>query len=205
MTQDPRADNVRSMSRQDLDDVVGVHLRSFPEFFLSRLGPAFLRHLYRELIDDPTGIVLISKHNHSIQGFVAGSTESRGLYRRLLVRKWPLFAISSVAPAIRHPSLVPRLLNAFYKTDEETFEKGCGLLMSIAVDPQCQSKGIGTRLVHRFLAECRNRGLSSVRLTTDKTDNDPTNRFYIGLGFTVSKVNTTRQGRVMNEFRINVV
>jgi GNAT superfamily N-acetyltransferase len=192
------------MTHPDIDDVVGVHLRSFPGFFLSQLGPAFLARLYRELLDDPSGIALINKHDGRVQGFVAGTIEPHGFYRRLLVRRWIPFALASVIPVIRHPGIAPRLLNAFRKTDDEDPEEGSGLLMSIAVDPQGQAKGTGSALVRRFLAECRLRGLSSVHLTTDKLDNDRTNRFYLGLGFSVSRVITTRQGRVMNRYSIEV-
>jgi GNAT superfamily N-acetyltransferase len=192
------------MTRTDIDQVVGVHLSSFPGFFLSQLGPAFLKRLYSELLNDPSGIALISKHDGRVQGFVAGTAEPRGFYRRLLVRKWLPFALASLLPAIRRPSIVPRLLNAFRKTGEEALEDKCGLLMSIAVDPQCQAKGVGTVLVRGFLEECRRRGLTSVHLTTDKRDNDRTNRFYLSLGFAVSRIVTTRQGRVMNRYSIEI-
>jgi ribosomal protein S18 acetylase RimI-like enzyme len=205
MTLDPRIDTVGCMKRQDIDDVVAVHLRSFPGFFLSQLGPAFLRRMYRELLDDPTGIALVSKRSERVQGFVAGTSEPCGFYMRLLARKWPWFALASVLPALRHPGIVPRLLHAFHKTSEEVSGERCGLLMSIAVDPQCQVKGIGTALVRNFMAECRRSGLTSVHLTTDKLDNDRTNRFYLGLGFSVSAIVTTRQGRVMNRYRIEIV
>jgi ribosomal protein S18 acetylase RimI-like enzyme len=195
---------VCGMARRDIDDVVAVHMRSFPGFFLSKLGAPFLLLLYRELLNDPSGIALVSKHNEEVQGFVAGTTEPKGFYRRLLTGKWISFARASLVPALRHPSFLPRLLQAFRKTGDEAVNEGCGLLMSIAVDPQCQTRGIGTGLVHGFLAECRQRGLSSVHLTTDRSENDRTNRFYLKLGFTVSSITTTPQGRSMNDYRIEL-
>src|SRR5579863_3984512 len=101
MTLASSTDTVRNMACQDIDDVVEVHLRSFPGFFLSLLGPAFLKRLYSELLDDPSGIAIISKHNGRVQGFVAGTAEPRGFYRRLLVKKWLPFALASVFPVIR--------------------------------------------------------------------------------------------------------
>ena len=100
--------------------------------------------------------------------------------------------------------IVPRLLNAFRKTKEEPDDKRYGLLMSIAVDPEAQAGGIGAALVQAFLTECQKRGLSSVHLTTDHYENDRVNRFYSKLGFTVSRVFTTPQGRVMNDYRIEI-
>ena len=195
---------VSGMTPPDLKEVVAVHLRSFPGFFLSQMGPRFLLCLYQELLGDPSGIALVCRQVHGIQGFVAGTAEPHGFYKRLLVGRWHRFALASVVPALRNPTIVPRLLNAFRKTTEEPDDKGCGLLMSIAVGPDAQTGGMGTKLVQEFLTECQKRGLSSVHLTTDHYENDRTNRFYSKLGFTITRVFTTPQGRVMNDYRIGI-
>jgi ribosomal protein S18 acetylase RimI-like enzyme len=195
---------VSTMTPQDLREVVAVHLRSFPGFFLSQLGPRFLLSLYQELLRDPTGIALVCKQDPRVLGFVAGTAEPRGFYKRLLVRRWLRFALASVVPVLRNPIIVPRLLNAFRKAKEEPDDEGRALLMSIAVDLEAQAGGIGAALVEGFLAECQRRGLSSVHLTTDKCENDRVNRFYSRLGFTISRVITTPQGRVMNDYRIEI-
>jgi GNAT superfamily N-acetyltransferase len=160
--------------------------------------------LYQGVVSDPSGIALVCAKNHRILGAVAGTAESRDFYGRLVARRWHRFALASVIPVLKHPGLAPRLVDAFRKTTEEPDEEGCGLLMSLAVEPEAQSNGIGTALVHGFLAKCQSLGLSSVHLTTDHFGNDRTNRFYLNLGFTVSRVTTTSQGRVLNEYRIEI-
>ena len=197
-------DTISEMTHPDLNEVVNVHLRSFPGFFLSQMGPRFLLCLYEEILHDPSGIALVCRKSGRVRGFVAGTAEPRGFYGRLLVRRWPRFALASVGPVLRNPIIVPRLLNAFRKRKEEPDEQGCGLLMSVAVDPLDQANGIGASLVDGFLAECQRRGLSSVHLTTDRLENDRANRFYSKLGFTISRVVTTPQGRVMNDYRLRL-
>src|SRR5579863_7271670 len=189
------------MVRTDLTEVVSVHIRSFSGFFLSKMGPRFLRCLYEEILNDPSGIALVCRHGLIVRGFVAGTTEPRGFYRRLMARRWVRFALASFVPVLKHPQIAPRLLDAFRKTQEQPDYKGLGLLMSIAVDPELQHGGVGTALVQAFLTECRKRGLASVHLTTDLSGNARVNRFYSKMGFTVSRVVTTRQGRVMNDYR----
>lgn len=190
------------MTASEFNEVVDVHLRSFPAFFLSQLGPQFLRCLYREVLKDPSGISFVYRDGGTVQGFAVGTSQPRGLYGRLLRKSWHRFALASIVPVLRDPRIVPRLMNAFGKRDEEPPDQSCGLLMSIAVDPRIQANGIGVALVQAFLAECRCRGLSSVHLTTDCFENNRVNRFYQKLGFTIARTITTRQGREMNEYRI---
>jgi|KBSSwiStaDraftv2_1062776.scaffolds.fasta_scaffold629463_2 GNAT superfamily N-acetyltransferase len=203
MTYSAGTNTISAMTRADLNEVAAVHLRAYPDFFLSRLGLPFLRCLYEEILNDPSGIVLVCRHNLKLQGFAAGTTEPRGFYGRLLLRRWHRFALASVLPVLRNPAIVPRLLNAFRKTKDEP-DDGCGLFMSLGVDPQIQARGIGAALAHAFLAECRSRGLSSVHLTTDRFENDRVNRFHSKVGFTISRVITTPQGREMNDYRIEL-
>src|ERR1035441_7652590 len=91
---------VSGMAHPDLRDVVAVHIRSFPSFFLSQMGPRFLLCLYEELLCDPSGIALVCKQGHIVRGFVAGTTEPRRFYKRLLVRRWRGFALASVLPML---------------------------------------------------------------------------------------------------------
>ena len=192
------------MTHSDVGESVAIHLRAFPGFFLSQLGRRFLLCLYEEILKDPSGIAFVCRQSGRVQGFVAGTTDPRGFYRRLLAGRWRRFALASVIPVVRSPLIVPRLLGAFRRPEEEPDAEGCGLLMSIGVDPQTQANGIGTMLVNEFLAECQRRGLSAVHLTTDRFENDRVNQFYSRLGFTVSRIVTTPQGRIMNDYRVEI-
>ena len=204
MLSSTRTSLISAMKRSNLGGVVALHRRSFSESLLSQMGPPLLRCLYQGIVNDPAGIALVCEKCNRILGFVAGTSESRGFYVRLLASRWPRFALASVVPVLRNPGIVPRLLDAFRKTTEEPEEEGCGLLMSLAVEPNAQSNGIGAALVHGFLAECQEQGLSSVHLTTDHFGNDRTNRFYLNLGFTLAHVTTTPQGRGLNDYRIEI-
>jgi hypothetical protein len=53
--------------------MVEVHLQSFPHFFLTFLGSAFLAQLYSGIIADPSGIALVAEKDGQIVGFVAGT------------------------------------------------------------------------------------------------------------------------------------
>ena len=76
--------------------------------------------------------------------------------------------------------------------------------MSLGVDPAAQGLGLGKALVLGFLAEAGRRGATAVDLTTDKVDNQGANAFYRGLGFTVARELVTPEGRVLNEYELDL-
>jgi ribosomal protein S18 acetylase RimI-like enzyme len=193
------------MSAPDLSAVVELHVRAFPHFFLSFLGPAFLRELYSAILADVDGIAVVCGSGTAVLGFVAGTSKPGQFYWRLLRERWWRFASSSVIPLMKQPRIAPRLLRAL--SSPQTTEKQCGgacLLMSLAVHPEAQGTGLGRKLICAFLAEARRRGTTEVRLTTDALANDAVNRFYRDVGFRVDRQLMTPEGRLMNEYRISL-
>ncbi len=191
---------VRRMRQEDVAQVVDIHKRAFRGFFLTFLGLAFLRELYSAILADDSGIAYVYEVKGAMVGFVAGSSQPAGLYRRLLRQRWLRFAWVSLPAVLRSPGILPRLLRAFQKTSENHTEEARGELMSIAILPEEQGQGIGKALVGVFVEEAGRRRVGQVALTTDRLDNDATNRFYQGLGFRCTRSFSTPEGRQMNEY-----
>lgn len=191
---------VRLAEMKDVPAIVDIHLLSFPGFFLSSMGPTFLRHLYQGIIRDVTGFVLVVAPGDRIRGFVAGTTSPAGFYGRLLRRAWPQFFMASIPPLLRKPGIIPKLLRSLRKPGEEDRAEAGALLMSLAVDPKFQRNGDGRLLLAHFCERCRAAGVNRVRLTTDGAHNDGVNTFYTRQGFQLSKTFETPEGRIMNEY-----
>lgn len=64
--------NIVPIKAAHIQQVVQVHMQGFPEFFLTFLGPKFLREFYNSFSYDPTGI-----------GFVAEDAETGDLRKEL--------------------------------------------------------------------------------------------------------------------------
>lgn len=192
------------MRLEDVSVVVATHIEAFAGFFLSFLGPRFLAELYTGILRDPSGIAFVCQDERRILGFVAGSAQPSGLYRRLLRGEWFRFTLAAL-PALAHrPTVAMRLIRALRAPSEATSAPGIGTLMSIAVLPVAQGGGNGRQLVAAFLEEGRSRGLYAVNLTTDAIGNEATNHFYRNLGFRLSRTFTTPEGRMMNEYQIEI-
>jgi len=192
--------DIRPMQLFDVKDVVEIHLKSFPGFFLTFLDSRFLSEFYMGILDDPTGFAYVNIDVGCIIGFVAGTSQPAGFYSRLLNRRWWRFALSALIPILKNPLIIPRLLRAIRKPQDVLNQPETGTLMSIAVAPEAQGQGIGQRLVKAFLEESARRGLKHVDLTTDMNNNASVNQFYQRMGFRVSRTFVTPEGREMNEY-----
>lgn len=191
------------MKQSHIQSVVTVHLDAFPGFFLSGLGRRFLSLFYTSVIEDHSCISLVAGSDQQIDGFIVGTVEPRGFYKRILLRKGIRFVLAALKPLIAKPRIIRRLLRGLSKNEVHRPPRSA-LVMSIAVRQAAQGRAIGRELVSTFLEECRKRGSRNVYLTTDELDNARTNRFYASMGFTVSRMFTTPEGRKMNEYEIKL-
>lgn len=193
---------IRPMRQSDLTAVVEVHLAAFPEFFLSSLGARFLKLFYDGIIRHPAGLAFVAETNVGVTGFVTGSSSPGGFYRALFRAQWWRFALAATAPLMRHPARLRRLIGGVSRRVVRTGDPAAAELMSIAMHPTAQGKGMGRQLVLKFLEEARGRGAVRVSLATDRWSNDRVNTFYQGLGFTLAGRFKTEMEREMNEYEI---
>ena len=189
------------MMLADVDSVVQIHLSSFAGFFLSFMGPSFLREFYKSTLSDKTGIALISTQADEIAGFAVGTTEPHGFYRRIILNNWHHFLTASLMPILKKPQTMFRLARRLLTSVQSNYIENEALLLSIAIHPSRQGQGIGKQLIKGFSTEAGIRGAASISLTTDKLNNDMTNHFYIRTGFSHARSFITAEGRQMNEYR----
>lgn len=196
---------IRPLEKNDLKSVVDVHLSSFPGFFLSSLGDRFLSHFYSGICSAPEGIAFVYLNiAETPAGFVAGTSNPRGFYTRLLKRDWLKFAMASILPVLKKPSIVSRIARAVSHPSENPLGDDVAGLFSIGVLPELQGSGAGKKLVQAFLQEAKKRGCKRVFLTTDRDNNEVVNSFYQKLGFAIERQYTTPEGRRMNEYWITL-
>ncbi len=196
--------DLRPMVDADVCQVSAIHLEAFTGFFLTYLGYRFLCELYQGILQDKSGIALVYVTNDRVMGAIAGTTDPEGFYRRLLINRWWRFAWAALMPSLRQPGRIPRLLRAFSRGAEKDVHAGCATLLSIAVHPQAQGKGIGKKLVKAFLHKVAASNVRRVNLTTDRDGNDTINQFYLELGFSLVQHYTILGGREMNEYMIDL-
>src|SRR5262249_54117429 len=193
---------IRPMEERDIPAVVALHVRSFPDFFLTFLGPKFLALLYWDLVNGEGALGLVDEEAGRLRGVVAGAAKQAEFFAELLRQRRWAFARAAAGALLRRPPLPPRLLPALRRPAaavrrpaeaREASAEAC--LMTLAVDPSAQGRGVGAALVEAFCRELAARGAPAVCLTTDRDDNASVNRFYERLGFRVARAFTTPEGR----------
>ena len=136
---------LRTGTQSDVGAAAALHAGLIGEGFLTFLGPAFLRRLYRRVVRAPGSFLLVLEDGSSTVGFLAGSTDVAALYRAFLWRDGPAAAIACSG----------RLLRSWRQVIE-TFRHGTGgagdgaELLAIAVDPAARKGGAAHSWLRSF-------------------------------------------------------
>lgn len=206
---DGRGFHVRAATADDIPAIAAVHAEAFPGFFLSLLGPGFLRAYYRAVLRFDGGRLYVAADAGRIVGFVAGFIDPARFYAAMKRNPWK-FAWPLAVGLVRRPWLVGRAVARVAavvvhgRAAGDRAEAGSRAeLSSLAVRPSSQGKGIGRRLVQTFLESARRTPAAVVSLTTDARRNDDVNAFYERFGFGLARRRSSA-GRLMNEYEIRL-
>lgn len=196
---------IRGMLKSDVAEVVDIHLRSFQGFFLSFLGPSFLKQYYGNMVDSPFGIALVICRQDKVVGFACGSDRMSGFYRDLIRTKWLQLSLAALPATLRRPSTAVRLLRATVtRPGQASGQKSPGELSSIAIHPDWEAGGLGRALLAAYMQEMKAQGATELALSTDRDDNERVNAFYLHSGFSLAGVDRTPEGRWLNKYSIKL-
>lgn len=192
---------IRKADKAILKDISELHIKAFPDFFLTKLGKRFVGLLYKCYIEDKKSEVAIAQDGKDLIGFVAYSYDYPMFYKNLVKKHIVKFALCSLLATVKHPSFIKRLFGAFRKSNEVQKEEKYVEIASICVNPEKSGKGTGTLLIDYVKNNVDFRIYEYINLETDAKDNDRVNKFYIKNGFKLHRTYTTKEGRRMNEYR----
>jgi ribosomal protein S18 acetylase RimI-like enzyme len=197
---DARNTSVMCANLSHLDAIVQIHLEAFKGFFLESLGKKFLRQLYRAFLIEPSGLCLVAIERDHVVGFVVGTTQPEGFFRRLLRSRWHAFLLAGAAGLALHPIRVGKKFSSAlrYQGERPADVPNASLLSSIGMAPSARGKGIGRILISTFCEKAQEAGVSTVFLTTDRDENNAVNQFYLSNGFKLHNAFLKERSRWMN-------
>jgi ribosomal protein S18 acetylase RimI-like enzyme len=192
---------IHRMQQSHLATVAAVHRDAFPSFFTTSLGPSFLKTFYSSFLTHDSAIALVGYEGAEVGGFVVGTVDHQQFHKYMRSNRTVALAAATLRAAVRRPRIVPRLLR-HYRTPQTQIPDVTGAtLISIAVRPQLQTKGLGQLLLAEFARQVATRGFRNFRLTTDCQHNHRVNRFYLKAGLVVERTFSTAEGRLMNIYK----
>ena len=180
---------IRSINRKDLSEVVRVHIAAFPGFYMTLMGESFLREYYYSVSKMPDGVVLGCFDDESSDGKLLGvcaeAVVSAGFNKRMLCKRFVPFSIQSFRLLFSNPGALLHFAKNLTKRPNSEISDPAqyGELLSIAVDPAIQGKGIGKALLAAIEEFLLKRGQHENSLTTDAVANDKTISFYRKNGY----------------------
>lgn len=184
-----------------INEVVDIHMQSFPGFFLTFLGKGFLKQLYKGFVEHENSGLLVAVEENKIVGFLAYSEDISELYK-FLIRYYvvPLAWYAGIA-FLKKPCILFRLLRAFTYSDKSKREERYVELSSIGVLPRLEGKGIGSRLISALKYKVNIGEYRYIKLETDAENNESVNLFYQKNGFILDHKYESPERRKMNEYR----
>lgn len=167
-----------------INQIVEIHIKAFPGFFLSELGIEVLRVFYKSLLQDKTTIFYGVKNEEGLVGFFVASIESKGLYTRLFLKNISRFILPLLFSFSKNLGLLKRMMTSASSSSKlEVSTIYPASLLSICVSPAHAGKGIGKVLLSTLEKELQFRKRHGYYLTTDAINNNATNQFYLNSGF----------------------
>ena len=190
---------IRPATSGDLKKIVSLHEMAFPGFFLTRLGPAFLRELYDGFMNDDTGCLVVAVIDGQICGVLAATIDPDGFFGRLRSRRGFHFALRALPGLLKSPLLVIKKLwtAVRYRGDDVVNRPGGALISSLAVSPAARRRSVGKALVQWYCEYAARQGKGYVYVITDRHDNDAVIRFYKKQDFVVDALIAKANNREM--------
>lgn len=177
---------VSKIKKEEVIQIVDLHVKSFPGFFLTSLGDKFLFLFYNACLNNPHCIgVKVVDDKQMIVGFAIGTDVSIGFYKQIILSDLLSFAKISFGILFSRPKALFRLMNNLRKSTSVNDKGDYPELLSIALREHVKGKGIGDLLLTNFENELILRGFTRVTLTTDYYHNDRAINFYLKNGYKI--------------------
>jgi len=179
-------------SQADYRRVGQLHAAMIDQGFLSTLGPRFLSLLYQAIDECPDACLLLARDGERVVGFVAGTLNMGQVYRQLL-RHWLALGLS-LAPSLLVPWRLWRIVEILRYSrggpdrvrtldpqGAEVPQLPAAELLSIAVDPACQGRGVAADLYAGLKSFFATHGQGAFKIIVG-APLAPAHRFYQRMG-----------------------
>jgi ribosomal protein S18 acetylase RimI-like enzyme len=173
---------IKPLQKDHAARVAQLHINGIPTGFISSLGERFVTALYESISQSPYGFGLVEDVDGKIVGFIAFTTNLKGLYKSILKKDLFRFGFLLCGKLLSLRTVKKIFETLFYPNRIEAHKLPNAELLSVVVDESQRGRGIAAKLIQEGLAECRSRGIQKVKVLVADF-NDSANRLYQKTGF----------------------
>lgn len=175
---------IRKASIADVNEIVKIHCDAFNGFFLTSLGPEFLKFYYSCFIKSAEAVTITAEEDGKIIGFASNTKVCKGFNGRLINNNLFPFGLLTLRLLVSSPSSLVRLVKNLTKNgDYDEGNEDYAELCSLCVRSTAQGKGVGKMLLAYSELLMKEEGVTRLSLTTDYYNNESTVGFYHSMGY----------------------
>ncbi len=173
---------IRPMQYRDADRVAELHHAAMGNSLWALLGQSFLAALYRGLVDSGLFLGFVYVEDNEVQGFIAGSLDTSGMYADLLRRRSLFLAPSAALGVLRRPAVGLRLLETARYFGVSGADDVPAESLFCSFELKLRGKRVSGHINKVLFDELYARGRTHVKVTTE-VDNEGANRQLQSWGF----------------------
>ena len=166
---------IKKPKREEIEEIVKLHLASLKEGALYHLGKNVLKIFYEEILDDGDSFILAYKSGINTLGVAASTKDVEALFSKIKKKHFARIAFNVLKKSLANPKLPLKLLQKY--PSEIKAE-----LLFLFVDASQRGKGIGEKLVAATSREFIARGVYKYKITI-LSSNLRGKKFYERIGF----------------------
>lgn len=182
----------RNACLEDIESITQIHIKAFPQFFMTSLGSKFLYEYYRLYLNSSDHIAIVIEEFGVVKGFAVGTNDSLAFYKEFKINSYkfiyPILINFSNVKLLK--KILKRILSIFNgnKIDNrEIVYENFNELTSIALNPRLHTQGAGGQLFVYYEKICKDNNIGGIHLTTDKLNNYKVLNFYNKHGFVIKQ------------------
>ena len=173
---------IRPMQYRDADRVAELHAAAMGNSLWAQLGHSFLAAVYRALVDCPTFIGFVYVEDAELKGFIAGSLDTRAMFRDVLARRKQFVLPPALLGVLKKPKLLPLLVQTARYAEASGGADVPGESLFCSFVPNLRGKRVSGHINKALFDELLARGHRKVKVTTE-VDNEGANRQLLSWGF----------------------
>ena len=162
--------------------VAALHIQCISTGFISSMGIDFVTSLYDAIVKSKSSLGVVAVRNGKVIGFVAFTTNLNKLYKSIIRRKGLKFALLLAGNVLSLRRIKKIFETLSYPARIKKMNLPSAELLSIAVAPEEQRKGLAGQLIEKGLRLYRKTGVDKVKVLVG-ADNKAGNKLYLKTGF----------------------